>query len=254
MNGSLRATVLIPTIKNRGPLLPYSVGSVVAQTVSEIEIIIMGDGVDDETRDVIHHLMGHDSRIKFFDNPKHIRRGEPNRHQALAKAHGKIVCYLCDRDLMLPNHIETVEQLLTNCDFCHTLISGVLPEQDCFRVVNEFDLSHASDRRLVLTGIPLSFAAHTLEMYRKLSYGWRTTPANIPTDVYMWEQFLSHPECRGVSGTVPTILYFPTAYRPEWSVQEKLEELKHWSKRVKLPSWTAGFCSSTSAHLQRIEF
>jgi len=29
-------------------------------------------------------------------------------------------------------------------------------------------------------------------MYRKLPDGWRTTPEDNYSDVYMWEQFLSH--------------------------------------------------------------
>ena len=253
MNGSLRATVLIPTIKNRGPLLPYSVGSVLAQTVSDIEVFVMGDGVDNDTRAVIQDLMAHDSRIKFFDNPKHRPRGEPNRHQALTEARGKIVCYLCDRDLMLPNHIEIVEDLLTNTDFCHTLISYVEASVDNIKFVAEMDLSNASDRRWVLAGrarciqdsIPLSFAAHTLDMYRKLPHGWRTTPDDIYTDIYMWEQFLSHSECRAASGMVPTILYFPRGRRTEWSVNEKLAELEHWSERIKLKSWNTSFLQTT---------
>jgi len=212
----------------------------------------MGDGVDDDTRAVIDDLMDRDSRLKFFDHPKHERRGEPHRHRALAQALGKVVCYLCDRDLMLPNHIETLEHLLRNSDFGHTFISDVLPRQDCLRVVHEVDLSDASDRRWVLAkrcgarnGIPLSFAAHTLEMYRKLPYGWRTTPEDTFTDIYMWEQFLAHPECRAISGTVPTILYFPRGNRTEWSVQEKLEELKLWSERIKGPSWNNWFLQQT---------
>src|SRR5678810_459841 len=103
---------------------------------------------------------------------------------------------------MLPNHIETVAQLLINCDFFYSLISDVLPGQERIRVVNELNLSDPSDRgwilaaRCVQNGIPLSFAAHRLDMYRKLPYGWRTTPENIFTDIYMWEQFLAHTECR----------------------------------------------------------
>jgi hypothetical protein len=149
---------------------------------------------------------------------------------------------------MLPNHIETVERLLAAADFCHTLVSLVLPRQESFRLASELDLSDASDRHWLLTspsraqhGIPLSFAAHRLDMYRRLPYGWRTTPENTFTDLYMWEQFLAHSECRAVSGMVPTILYFPRYSRTEWSVQEKLEELKHWSERIKLASWNSWF-------------
>ena len=102
------ATVIIPTTKDRGPLLEYSVGSVLNQTVTNIEIFIIGDGVYEKTRNTIYRLMDKDKRIMFFDNPKNTRRGEEYRHKALQEAKGKIIFYLCDRDIMLPKYIENI--------------------------------------------------------------------------------------------------------------------------------------------------
>ena len=127
MKESLYATVMVPTTAGRGPLLPISIGSILSQTVRDFELFIMGDGVDAATRIVIHDLMRHDARIRFFDHPKHERRGEPHRHAALAEARGKFICYLCDRDLMLPYHLEALEHLLCDSVFAHTLISRVMP-------------------------------------------------------------------------------------------------------------------------------
>jgi glycosyltransferase involved in cell wall biosynthesis len=240
----MQATVLLPTMAGRGPLLPLSVGSILAQTVTEIEVFIMGDGVDDVTRQTIYDLMARDSRIRFFDNPVHERRGEPNRHAALAEARGKIVCYLCDRDLMLPNHVETMAALLENADFAHTLISATTPEGD-IRFQAFLDLSDPDDRRSILrgwtieNGIPLSCAGHSLAMYRRLPHGWRTTPPGLFTDIYMWEQFLAQPDCRAVSGTVPTILYFPRYWRNDLSVRQKRAELERWDAVIRTPDGLA---------------
>ena len=82
---SLYATVMVPTTAGRGPLLPFSIGSILSQTVRDFELFIMGDGVDEATRRQIHDLMRRDARIRFFDYPKHERRGEPHRHAALAE-------------------------------------------------------------------------------------------------------------------------------------------------------------------------
>src|SRR5690242_12643975 len=128
---------MIPTTSGRGALLPFSVGSVLAQTVADLEVFILGDGVDDATRCIIHELMRHDARIRFFDHPKHARRGEPHRHAALAQARGRIVTYLCDRDLMLPRHLEVMGELLRDADFAHTLITRVTPSDtfDIFTLI-----------------------------------------------------------------------------------------------------------------------
>ena len=179
------ATVLIPTF-NHGPTLRHSVGSVLEQTVSDIEIFIVGDGVPDVTREIVDDLTSQDERVRFFDNPKGPRTGEIHRHQALAEARGEIVCYLSDDDLWLPDHVETMRELLDEADYANALMLhldatgrlGVAP----------LDLSYPGERELVVLGrkgTSLSSMTHTLEMYRRLPYGWRTTPGLIYTDYYM---------------------------------------------------------------------
>lgn len=238
------ATILIPTMKDRGPLLPITVGSVREQTVRDIEIFIVGDGVDEATRRTIHDLMAEDARIRFFNFEKHPRRGEPNRHEALKEARGRIVCYMCDRDLMLPDHVATMAGLLEDANFAHTLISAMTPEGD-IRFQAFLDLSDPDDRRSILrgwtieNGIPLSCAGHTLAMYRRLPHGWRTTPPGLFTDIYMWEQFLAQPECRAVSGTAPTILYFPRYWRNDMSIPQKRDELARWQAVIRDPDGLA---------------
>ncbi len=242
----LRATVILPTTGDRGPLLPYSVGSILRQTVDQLEIFILGDGVNAATRSVIRELMDGDPRIRFFDHPKDPRRGERHRHQALQEARGRIVCYLTDRDLMLPHHVETLDTLLRDADFGHTLRFGVGPEGG-FTFRQTIDITHASDRERVreIKGlIPLSFAGHTLAMYRRLPHGWRTTPPHLSTDRYMWWQFLEHPACRTANSGVPTVLYFKRGDHPGWSTARRQAELASWFLRLGDPDDLAGFSRS----------
>ena len=239
---SLYATVMVPTTAGRAPVLPFSIGSILSQTVRDFELFIMGDGVDDETRSLIHDLMRHDARIRFFDHPKHERRGEPHRHAALAQARGKFICYLCDRDLMLPHHLETLEHLLRDSDFAHTLIFRVTPTDE-FEFFTLVDLANPQDRNWIVrgfnpeNGIPLSFVGHSAAMYRSLPFGWRTTPPDRYTDVFMWEQFLGEQRCRARSGQTPSILYFPSFQRNGWTVEQKLEEITRWAARLPDPGW-----------------
>ncbi len=246
MKESLYATVMVPTTAGRGPLLPFSVGSILAQTVADFEVFIMGDGVDDSTRQQIHELMRRDDRIRFFDHPKHERRGEPHRHAALAEARGKFICYLCDRDLMLPYHLEALEHLLRDSDFAHTLISRATPagELEFFSLV---DLASPHDRNWIAqgfcpeNGVPLSFVGHSAAVYRSLPFGWRTSPPNKYTDIFMWEQFLAEQRCRARSGLTPSILYFPTYQRKGWTVEQKLEEITRWAARLGGPGWLGAY-------------
>jgi len=252
----MKATVLIPTTGDRGPLLPYSVGSVLRQTIEEIEIFVMGDGVTESTRQTISKLIDGDPRIRFFDHPKNERRGEIHRHAALAEARGRIVCYLCDRDLMLPDHVETLLAALADSDFAHTMIYFMSENGPRFRLRS--DVTDESDRSAIASGtpkLPLSFVGHTLEMYRKLPYGWRTTPEGIFTDHYMWQQFLAHPECRAASSDRPTILYLPRGGHPGWPVERRLTELADWhrklSQREGLESFTSRLVKAARRHERR---
>ena len=230
-----KATVLIPTTGNRGPLLPYSVGSVQNQTIRDLDIFIIGDGVTVETRKMIHKMKDEDPRIRFFDNPKHERRGEPYRHQALQEADSEIVCYLCDRDVMLPHHVETMYGLLNDYNFASTVYFDVKANQKVFISQYISYYGKASDHiEKARDGlISLSNAGHTLDFYRKLPYGWRTTPKNRYTDVYMWQQFNTHPDCKAFSLAEPTILYFKRGDFPGASVEQRKRDLEIWSKRVR---------------------
>ncbi|HYA08203.1 MAG TPA: glycosyltransferase, partial [Gaiellaceae bacterium] len=82
---TLAATVLIPT-HDHGPTLLRSVGSVLAQTVPELEVLVIGDGVPDVTRELMAKVTAGDERVRFFDHPKGPRHGELYRHAALQEA------------------------------------------------------------------------------------------------------------------------------------------------------------------------
>jgi hypothetical protein len=241
--GPLAATVVVPTTGDRGPLLALSVGSILAQGVRDLEVFIMGDGVTDATRAAVADLMRQDSRIRFFEHPKHERRGEPHRHAALAEARGRIVCYLTDRDLMLPNHVEVMSRTLKDADFGHTLRFEITPSGGVeFSAVVDINNEQERERAIQRSPeIPLSFAAHTLDMYRRLPHGWRTTPAGNYTDLYMWQQFLAQPDCRTATSTEPTILYFKRGDHPGLSTMERLAELRRWHEKMTVPGWQAEF-------------
>jgi hypothetical protein len=249
----VRATVLIPT-HDHGPTLRHSVATALAQTVTDIEIFIVGDGMPDAARDVVRSLARLDRRIRLFEHPKAPRHGETLRHEALREAAGEVVCYLSDDDLWLPDHVETMLALLEHCDFGNALPLYLDRQQGlCSLTVN---LESGYFRRLILSGtnrIPLSCAAHTLRMYRKLPHGWRTTPAGIPTDLYMWQQFLADPGCRARSASRPTVLCFPASTRETMTAAERAEELAEWSGRIAGPSLTTQALESFVRECARIE-
>lgn len=243
------ATVLIPTF-DHGPTLAYAVGSALSQTVDDIEIFIVGDGVPDATREIVTDISKRDPRVRFFDNPKGPRHGEIHRHAALKEAKGRIVCYLSDDDLWLPGHVELMIRLLDDHDFVCAPAIFILPGGEIAGLA--VDLGLPFYRHLILSGtnrIPLSCGAHTLRLYRQLPYGWRTTPVGVHTDLYMWQQILSQPNARTATSHVPTVLHLSTVDRPGWSIDERVGELETWTKRIAEPSWESWFYRAVIAYL-----
>jgi hypothetical protein len=236
----LEATVLIPT-HDHGPLLLHSARSALAQTVEEIELFIIGDGVPDVTREIVRELE-QDERVRFFDNPKGPRHGEIYRHAALQETRGEIVCYLSDDDLWFPEHVACMRRLLESADFAHALPAYINERGEIAYYIG--DLTIPAYRESLLSGVnfvALSCGAHTIEMYRRLPHGWRTTPTGVPTDLYMWQQFLSEPGCRATGGTRPTVLNLPRSLRQDQLPEHRLTELEKWSRNLQDPAWRDAF-------------
>ncbi len=242
---SIAATVLIPT-HNHGRLLEYSIGSALGQTVSEIEVFVVGDGVDDATRELVLEMARRDARVRFFDFPKGPRHGEIHRHAALAEARGRIVCYLSDDDVWLPGHLEAMSAWLREADFAHAvpLNVGVDGSVEVFYG----HLGNSVTREWMLgtwNFIPLSNGGHTLELYRRLPEGWRTTPPGTATDLFMWRQILAVDGVRAMSGDRATALHFPSPHREAWSIEQRAGEVEAWSRRAR----EAGFEQVLTRHV-----
>jgi glycosyltransferase involved in cell wall biosynthesis len=206
-------TVVLVAGSEAGPAgLERSLGSVLGQAMDEpddLEVLVVGDGVDDEIRVVASRLAAADDRVRFFDNPKGAGDGEAHLVRALAEARGETIGYLTAGDLWLPDHVATVRELLSDTEFVHTVALAVRPSGELGTAL--LDLGDLRDRRLVLRGenrIVLSTVAHASDAYRKLPLGWQTSPgASGPLS--FCQQWLAEPWVRARSGTRPTVISFP---------------------------------------------
>ena len=134
--------------------------------------------------------------------------------------------------------LGAVAALLESADFAHALPIGFRPGDQLYSWPGH--LSLAESRRSMFEGqsfIPFSFAAHTLELYRRLPYGWRTTPPDIYTDLYMWQQILSVEDVRVTSGNRLSVLHFPSPPRQHMPIGERVEELEHWAEAMVAPDF-----------------
>jgi hypothetical protein len=223
-------------------MLPFAVASVQAQEIDDIEILVVGDDVDESVRSTVERLQASDSRIRFFDFPKGPRNGEIHRDGVLRQARGRIVCYQADDDLWLPGHLEDMENALEHADFVGALHVNV--DLDGRVRGYFFDLERPEFRELwfiwqphpygswASNGFGLAFAGHRLDAYFRLPEGWSTTPTGLPTDQFMWMKFAREPWCRIRCLPWPISLHFPAPDRRDWTEQRRATELAQWTKII----------------------
>jgi hypothetical protein len=225
------AAILVPT-HDHAATLDLAVRSALEQTVAEIEVVVIGDGVGDDTREVVAALVGEDPRVRFLDLPKGPNHGEVHRGTAVEGTSAEIVCYLCDDDLLLPEHVESMAGLLADADLAQSQNGFLDPDGGWHPYFS--DLSSPSWREWLLrpdrNSVSLTGTAHTTTAYRSLPYGWRTTPPGREPDHYMWQQFLAQPGVRAVSATRITALQFPSHLhgRADLLPEERRAELEAW--------------------------
>ena len=208
-------SILLPTY-NRADVLLFAIRSVLNQTISDFELLIVGDGCADETADVVTGFA--DERIRWFDLPKAPHFGYANRNVALREAGGELVAYMQHDDLWLPDHLEILGRRLEQheIEIAYSLPIWVIPRGLIAPLV--FNLNHPEtlDSFLAMThnGIPSVCVVHRRECFDKYGY-WN---ADLPScaDWDMWARIIEGGERKNFAyQPEPTTLHFRANWRDE---------------------------------------
>jgi GT2 family glycosyltransferase len=175
---SPRVTAIIATY-NWSSVLAYSIGSVLRQTFSDFELLVVGDGCTDDSEHVVATM--NDPRVRWINLPANTGHQSGPNNEGLREARGEIVAYLGHDDLWLPHHLAVIVDAFdrTNSDFAYALginvgsdgsVSPVIPRPERGSFSSPLCMSH---RRRV-----------TEEMG-----GWRDyRELHDPPDVELWRR------------------------------------------------------------------
>ena len=232
-----RASILVPTFRAEFTLA-IAVQSALRQTVTDVEVIIIGDGVDEGTRTVALDLVTSDDRVRFLDFVKGENRGELHRDTGVREAQSNAIFYLADDDILLPNHVENLLYLLSDHVFVQsrnayfdrkerlTLLPADLSDAECIAW-------HLEDPPR--NGVSTTGTAHSREFYLSLDRGWSVTPPGIWTDLFMWRAFFARPDFSGATHTEVTTLQFPASIHTDRGANGYGEMMQRWEAFSRLP-------------------
>lgn len=106
---SLEISVILPTF-NRAGLLEQAIESVIAQTFTDWELVVVDDGSVDETFAIVDRYLRQHGNIRYM---KHRNRKAPlSRNAGIQAAFGRYVTFLDSDDYYRPEHLESRYRLL----------------------------------------------------------------------------------------------------------------------------------------------
>ena len=110
---SNKISVIIPTY-NRANLLPRAIESVLKQTFTNFELIIVDDCSIDNTTEVVKEFLKKDKRIKYIRLNKNSGSAAYPRNIGIQRASGEYIAFLDSDDEWLPEKLEKQIQLFRN--------------------------------------------------------------------------------------------------------------------------------------------
>ena len=152
---NLSVSIVLPTY-NHAHFLPDSIGSVLAQTFQNWELLVVDNSSTDSTSQILSAYTDPRIRVLTIANDGIIAR---SRNLGLREARGIYVAFLDSDDLWYPDKLSAcVELLQGGVDLvCHgeRWVGGGLPERE----IAYGPISRATERNLVLRGNCLSTSA-----------------------------------------------------------------------------------------------
>ena len=169
MNPAPRVSVVIPTW-NWSRALRCSIPTVLRQTFTDFELLVVGDACTDDSAEVVASF--HDPRVHWHNLPQNAGSQAAPNNAALALARGEFIAYLGHDDMWFSDHLENLVKTAdqTGAD---VVAAGVLllgPKDSGLGMVGGFLPADISTCDPIT--VPPSALFHRLEVGRAVG-GWR---------------------------------------------------------------------------------
>ena len=113
---------------NRSNILSYAIRCVLHQTLSEWELIVVGDGCTDDTGEIVAQFG--DARIRFINLPDNVGEQSGPNNVGLRQARGQYIAFLNHDDFWFPDHLATALDMLQSNRADFVLSAGFIIQPD----------------------------------------------------------------------------------------------------------------------------
>ena len=174
-----RYSVVLATY-GRGRCIASTIESVLRQTFCDFELIVVGDGCNDETEEAVRAFRS--ERISWRNLAANSgSQGFPN-NEGIRHARGAWIAYIGHDDIWAPDHLAAVEAVAAN-GAIDVAVSGCIyhgpPGSNIYQVNGLFNRSRAARRHF----FPPSSIAHRRDLVDRI--GWWRDPRllSVPVDI-----------------------------------------------------------------------
>ena len=180
-------SIIIPTY-NRAHTLDRAIRSVLTQTYSHFELLIVDDGSTDNTEEIVGRIA--DERICYFKKKNEERNIA--RNFGVDRAQGDYICFLDSDDYLLPNHFQTAFCVVKRCNRPEVFHLGYQVVDKNNRVLSTSqDITTNIDMALIEENL---LSCNAIFLRRNVASLYRFIPSRkvvISEDWYVWLRLAS---------------------------------------------------------------
>ena len=221
-----RVSVVTATY-NRSHILRHSIASVIAQRLTDWELIVVGDACTDDTADVVASF--DDPRIRYHALAANVGEQSGPNNEGVALARGEMIAFLNHDDLWLPDHLALLVRSLesTPADLVFSLMAVILPGRR--PVLGNFTPSGRYEARTV---VPASSWLFRRALGERVG-AWRSYREcyQAPSQDWLHRAMRAGADMRLVPAL--TLVTLPSGYRAGSYANRDDSEQAGWSGRIR---------------------
>ena len=196
---------IIMATYNRAHFIEETLESIINQTYQDWECLIIDDGGNDNTEEVLQKWLRKDARFTYLKRTPNHQKGLPGcRNQGIELAKGDYIIFFDDDDIVHPQNLELCVNYLNDVsyDFCRymrTTFSGEFHyDFDYNKNIETFEITSKDVYKLLTHELPFNSCAI---MWRKSCFKNNIFQEELmyAEDWELYSRILMNPKTKGIS-------------------------------------------------------